>query len=98
LELWKSTGNILSWLSRKNFAFDHVVYTRTDIGDDGLNKGIAENICATMFKNDIAHMTLEIASPRVLDIVRDIKVTFPDMLGTIGNISILESCYVLENC
>jgi hypothetical protein len=76
-------------------ADEHVVITTFGIGDDGLNSGIAENICATTFKNDIAHMTLEIASPRVLDIVRDIKVTFPDMLGTIGNIPILKSCYVL---
>jgi hypothetical protein len=53
--------------------------------EDGLNVGTAEKICVTTFKNEIAHMTLEIASPRVLEVVRDVKVTFPDMLGTVGN-------------
>jgi hypothetical protein len=98
LELWKSTGNILSWLFRKFLADENVVISTWSIGDDGLNRGIAENICATTFKNDIAHMTLEIASPRVLEVVRDIKVTFPDKLGTIGNIIILELSYVLRKC
>jgi hypothetical protein len=55
--------------------------------EDGLNVGTAEKICVNTFKNDIAHMTLEIASPRVLEVVRDKRVTFPDMLGTVGNIT-----------
>jgi hypothetical protein len=54
--------------------------------EDRLNAGILDKICTSTFKNDIAHMTLEIADPRVLEVVEDIKITFPDMLGTIGKI------------
>jgi hypothetical protein len=57
--------------------------------EDGLNVGEAKKICATTFKNEIAHLTLEIASPRVLEVIHDERVTFPDMLGTIGNDQIL---------
>jgi hypothetical protein len=53
--------------------------------EDGLNVGDAEKICAATFKNEIAHLTLEIASPRVLEVIHVVRVTFPDMLGTIGN-------------
>jgi hypothetical protein len=52
--------------------------------DNGLNVGIAEQICAQTFKNEIAHITLSIAHPRVLEVVKDRKVAFPDMLGTVG--------------
>jgi hypothetical protein len=31
-------------------------------------------------------MTLKIVNPRVLDVVRDVKVTFPDTLGTVDEI------------
>jgi hypothetical protein len=54
--------------------------------EDGLNTGLAEQICTTTFKNEIAHMTLEIADPRVMEVVRDVRVTFPDMLGTVGKL------------
>ena len=50
----------------------------------GIHKQLATKICEQAFKNDIAKLTLEIAKPRVLEVVKDIKVTFPDMLGTIG--------------
>ena len=50
----------------------------------GINKQLASKICELAFKNDIAKLTLEIAEPKVLEIVKDIKVTFPDILGTIG--------------
>ena len=50
----------------------------------GINKQLATKICELAFENDIAKLTLEIAQPRVVEIKKDIKVTFPDMLGTIG--------------
>jgi hypothetical protein len=55
--------------------------------ENGIEKGLATKICTTAFKNDIAHITLEISKPTVLEVVRDIKVTFPDMLGTVGRTS-----------
>jgi hypothetical protein len=54
--------------------------------EDGLNVGTSDMICPFVFKNEIAHMTLEIANPRVLEVVRDVRVTFPGMLGTVGKI------------
>ena len=50
-----------------------------------LEVGMAREICKYTFENDIAIMTLEIATPRVQEVVKDTKVTFPDMLGTVGN-------------
>ena len=53
----------------------------------GINKQLASQICTTTFEHDIAKLTLEIATPRVMKLVKDRKVTFPDMLGTIGNVN-----------
>ncbi len=41
-------------------------------------------MCKTALETHIAKLTIEIGKPRVMEIVKDIKVTFPDMLGTIG--------------
>jgi hypothetical protein len=38
----------------------------------------------SLHRKNIAHISLEIAKPRVVEVIKDIKVTFPDMLGTIG--------------
>jgi hypothetical protein len=83
LDLWKSSGNVLTWLYKQSLADAPYVISSMSI-KDGMNSGLAEKICASTFKNDIAHMTLEIANPKVLEVVRDIKVTFPDKLGTVG--------------
>jgi hypothetical protein len=85
LNLWRSTGNILSWLYKMSLSDAPYVISSMDV-EDGLNTGLAKQICTTTFKNDIAHLTLEIADPRVMEVVRDVRVTFPDMLGTVGNI------------
>ena len=50
----------------------------------GINKQLATQICRFTFEYDIAKLTLEIAQPRVVELMKDRKVTFPDMLGTIG--------------
>jgi hypothetical protein len=52
--------------------------------ENGIEKGLATLICETTFKNSIAHLILEISKPIALEVVRDVKVTFPDMLGTVG--------------
>jgi hypothetical protein len=85
LNLWRSTANILSWLYKLSLTDVPYVITSTE-KEDGLNTGIADKICATTFKNEIAHLTLEIADPRVLEVVLDVRVTFPDMLGNVGKI------------
>ena len=38
----------------------------------------------TTFTNHIAKVVIEFANPTVVEVVQDVKVTFPDMLGTIG--------------
>ena len=50
----------------------------------GIQKELATHICKDMFTNNIAKMTLEFPKPKVQEIVKDIKFTFPDMLGTVG--------------
>ena len=50
----------------------------------GINKQLATQICVSIFENDIAQLILEIAQPRVIEVQKDRRVTFPDMLGTIG--------------
>jgi hypothetical protein len=52
--------------------------------DDGLPRELAKLICVSTFKNHITHLTLDIAKPMALEVQRDIKLTFPDMLGIIG--------------
>jgi hypothetical protein len=56
--------------------------------EDGLDLGLSRKICATTFKNDIAHMTIDVAMPRVLQVERDITVTFAGRLGTVGKLII----------
>ena len=50
----------------------------------GINKQLAIKICELAFDHDIAQLTLEFAQPRVVELVKDKRVTFPDILGTIG--------------
>jgi hypothetical protein len=92
LNLWRSTGSILTWI-HKQFLNGATYVITTDRVEDGLNVGLSKSICASTFKNDIAHMTIDIVSPRVLEVVRDKKVTFPDMLGTIGKYFFLQETY-----
>ncbi len=41
-------------------------------------------LSTSTFKRHIAKVVVEIANPTVVEVVQDIRVTFPDMLGTIG--------------
>jgi uncharacterized protein YutE (UPF0331/DUF86 family) len=86
LDLWRSTGNILTWIYKQSLAKAPYVISSMNL-EDGLNTGMSQKICAYTFRNEIAHMTLEIANPKVLEVVRDVKVTFPDMLGTVGKVT-----------
>jgi hypothetical protein len=74
---------VLSWLLK--FSSTDAPFVITKIWEkNGLNEGTADYICADTFQNDIAHITLSIADPTVLEVVKDIKVSFPDILGTVG--------------
>ncbi len=37
-----------------------------------------------VFARDVAQLILEFGKPRVLEITKDIRVTFVDILGTVG--------------
>ena len=98
LSLWNATGNVLTWLHKLSLAKE--TYTATEAGlgfnwgypsdttifDEkfGILKELADKICMTTFENDIAKLTLEIADPRMLEVVKDKRVTWSDMLGTVG--------------
>jgi hypothetical protein len=83
LDLWRSMENAFTWLYK--LALSNTPYHVTSMElEDGVNKGLMDKICESTYQNDIAHMTLEIAKPKVLEVVKDVKVTFPDALGTIG--------------
>ncbi len=43
-----------------------------------------DTVCKTVYEQHVVSLDLEIGKSSVQEIVKDIKVTFPDMLGTIG--------------
>ena len=56
----------------------------------GLPQKHAEAMCKTVYKQDIAKVTLEILDPNVLRIKKDLKTTFASRLGVFGkNIQLL---------
>jgi hypothetical protein len=83
LDLWNSTGSALTWL-HKQFLSDASIAIPSGYMEDGLPRELAKSICVSTFKNHITHLTLDIAKPIALEVQRDIKLTFPDMLGIIG--------------
>ena len=97
LSLWNATGSVLTWLHKLSLAKDTFTVTEAGLGFDnwgepskvfdekfGILRELAAKICETTFENDIAKLTLEIADPRMLEVVKDKRVTFADMLGTVG--------------
>ena len=88
LSLWNATGNVQTWFHRLSMREGEFTTSYEDLGDFdmefGIQKKLATEICEFIFENDIALLTVEIAQPRILELVKDVKVTFPDMLGTIG--------------
>ena len=101
LSLWKATGNVLTYFHHLYVTKETYVATEGGLGwvhnnedpnksvfDEkfGIHKELATHICKHMFTNHIARLTLEFPHPDVLEIVKDVKVTFPDMVGTVGKL------------
>ena len=90
LSLWKATGNVLTYFHHMSVLKE--TYVATEDGLDkfdekfGIQEELATHICKHMFSNHIARLTLEFPHPDVMEIVKDVKVTFPDMVGTIGKL------------
>ena len=88
LSLWKATGNVQTYFHHLHKLKSTYVATEKGLGEFeevfGIQKELATHICKDMFTNSIAKMTLEFPKPKVQEIVKDKKFTFPDMLGTVG--------------
>ena len=50
----------------------------------GLPLEDAKTMCKTVYKENIAKVTLEILDPKVLQIKKDVSATFTDRLGVVG--------------
>ena len=91
MSLFGSTSSVLGWLYEQALAKSSMEiieeeeedYFAVDT-DYNLSQSLVEDICATTLETKIAHLVLEIAKPSAMEVVKDVKVTFPDMLGTIG--------------
>ena len=56
-------------------------------GQDFFNSLPAEDgqsICKSLYSNEVVKLTIQIADPNVMEIQKDVSVTFPDMLGIVG--------------
>ena len=88
LALWNASGNEQTWFHKlyvadRSYTFSLVGQMSLE-GKYGISKGLADEICKTLFENDIALLTLEMAEPRMLQVQKDKRVTFESMIGTIG--------------
>ncbi len=52
----------------------------------GLPTDEAIEVCKFRYHYDIAKVTVAFASPDIIEIVKDVRVTFADQLGTIGKL------------
>ena len=90
LSLWNATGNVLTYFHQMSVLKETYVATEEGLKkfDEkfGIQEELATHICKHMFSNHIARITLEFPHPDVMEIVKDEKVTFADMVGTIGKL------------
>ena len=96
LSLWNATGNVLTYFHQMSVLKETYVATEEGLKkfDEkfGIQEELATHICKHMFSNHIARFTLEFPHPDVMEIVKDQKVTFADMVGTIGKILFVFVC------
>ncbi len=50
----------------------------------GLPTGEALNLCKWIYRNSIAKLTVQIADPEVVQLKKDIRISFADQLGVVG--------------
>ncbi len=81
----RTTDNIFTFLRTENIAGQNPsVYNPITKGIMDTKDPMGEVICKTIFKKYMVSLTLEIGKSVIMETVKDVKVTFPDMLGTIG--------------
>jgi hypothetical protein len=87
LKLWNSTENVQTWFL-KNAAMQDtnakIKLSSKIERKNGLNSKLADKICANTFEKDIALLSFDVTVPRILEVAKQRKVTFPEMLGTVG--------------
>ncbi len=87
LDMWKSTGNALTWLYSQYSAFTHIqiagILLKTNYG---LENGLLDSICRSMFETNVARVHVEVAKPTVLRVEKRKNASFADQLGTVGEI------------
>jgi hypothetical protein len=98
LNLWNSTGNVQTWLHKyaQTSAWyaaspDKIELSSKIETKNGLNSKLADKICAFTFKRDIALISFDVTDQRVLEVGKQRKVTFSEMLGTVGKSQDLEA-------
>ena len=88
LSLWKATGNVMTYFHHMSLRRETYVATGDGLEKHdetfGINEELATHICKHMFTHHIARVTLEFPNPDVVEIMRDRKVSFADMVGTVG--------------
>ena len=52
--------------------------------DYGLPKSEAHKVCKQMYKNEVVKLTLEISDPVAMQLNKNMKATFMDQVGTVG--------------
>ena len=53
---------------------------------NSLPSGEGTSICKSLYSNEVVKLTIQIADPNVMEIQKDVSVTFPDMLGIVGEL------------
>ena len=96
---WQSTNSpLVYWrnqLDKKHFLDRYKTVKFTHSGyNEGRNTKIifglpwaeALAVCKAKFRHDFAKVTIQISDPKVMKIVKDIKISFYDQLGVFGKI------------
>ena len=88
LALWNATGNEQTFFHKvyvadRSYSISPAALMSLE-PKYGISKGLADEICKSVFENDIALLTLEMAEPRMMQVQKDKRVTFETMIGTIG--------------
>ena len=84
----------MAWLANTNKLMDDLPSMKKSLSgyqttiQNGIQNGLPlweENkVCKKLYKNDVVKLTLQVSVPEAMQIKRDVKVTFADQLGVIG--------------
>ncbi len=89
LEDWQKTNSQLSHWQRKLSALKAQYELDVKNINEGMEYGLPRmrdvvEMCESIYKHEVAKVSIEITDPAVLEIRKDIRVHFSDQLGVIG--------------